>query len=301
MFYKSSYLNGEVNCGLGYDFFFSAFDDCDRTKIVFDKISAVQKIWMNFPHYNLNPHVPCLYSSQFFKEDDFFTELFEQYDIQATSKICVDITGFVRPHLIFFLMKLVHEGLSTIDLIYSEPLHYEKAEETEFSPGFPEDPRIIEGCGSNDSLTDVEKDLLIVTAGYDDHLVAKVSKFKPKIKRKYYILGLPSLQPDMYQESIIKLYQSKDIIGDRRDEYAPAFDPFVTAQVIGNIIKQNPDHNNIYLSPLSTKPHAAGMALYYIWNHNSQPLNIIFPFSKIARAKTAVGLKKTWKYTFQFP
>jgi len=300
VFYKSSYLHGNVDCGSGYDFFFSGYDECDRTSVIFDKITAREKFWINFPHYRLTPAVGHLYQCTSLKEDECFIDLFAALHLQADSRVCVDITGFVRPHLIFFITLLHRAGIKLVDFIYYEPKHYEKAEETIFS-GFPEEPRIIEGCGSNDSSADVEKDLLIVTAGYDDQLVAAVSKYKSRIKKKYYILGLPSLQADMYQESILKLYQAQDSIGTRIDRYAPAFDPFVAAQAINEIVHENPGHNNIYLSPLSTKPHTLGIALYYLWNFQSLPINIIFPFSKIYKPKTAIGVKKTWKYTVQFP
>jgi hypothetical protein len=197
-------------------------------------------------------------------------------------------------------MSLYRLGINKIDFLYSEPQLYKNAEETKFS-GFIDEPKLIEGCSSAVVLTDTTNDLLIVAAGYDDKLIAKVSQYKSKIKKKYYILGLPSLQPDMYQESILKLYQAKESIGYRIDKYAPAFDPFVTAQVIDEIVLENSNHSNIYLSPLSTKPQTLGIAFYYIWNYQSKPINIIFPDSKRYYAGTAEGIKKTWRYTFELP
>jgi hypothetical protein len=299
IFYRSSYESGEVDCGTGYDLFLSGFDNCDRTKVVFDKIVARNKIWLAFPQYGVVPTTGEYYESPRFEEDEYFIELFLKFPLDSTTRICIDITGFIKPHLVFLMMLLFKSGIKEVDCIYSEPQHYEKAEDTYFS-GFPDEPRIIEGFGSSSS-TDVENDLLIIAAGYDDQLVAAVSKHKSRIKRKYYILGLPSLQPDMYQESILKLHSAKESIGIGIDRFAPAFDPFVAAQTIQEIIQENPTHNSIYLSPLSTKPHTLGMALYYIWNYQSQPLNIIFPFSKKYSAKSARGLKKTWKYTIEFP
>jgi len=75
----------------------------------------------------------------------------------------------------------------------------------------------------------------------------------------------------------------------------------VTAQKISEIVDENPDHGNIYLSPLSTKPQAAGIAFYYLWNFNSKPINIIYPYSKTYNGKTVTGIKKTWKYRFELP
>ena len=181
------------------------------------------------------------------------------------------------------------------------PLHfYKNAEETTFS-GFIDEVRLIEGCAASYFNPNTDNDLLIITAGYDDKLIAKVSQAKSKIKRKYYILGFPSLQPDFYQESILKIHHAKESIGDISSKHAPAFDPFVTAQIIEEIISENSDHTNIYLSPLSTKPQTLGIALYYLFNCNTKPINIIFPFSQHYFPKTAIGIKSTWKYTFELP
>lgn len=106
----------------------------------------------------------------------------------------------------------------------------------------------------------------------------------------------------MYQESVLKMENAKESIGDNKQiRFAPAFDPFITAQVIDEIIKENPNSTNIYLSPLSTKPQTIGMALYFMWNFKFQPLNIIFPYSKSHTTKHAIGIKRTWRYTFEFP
>lgn len=301
IFYKNSYESGNVDCGSGYDFFFSAYDDCDRTKVIFERISSKEKIWIDFPHYeNGSLEGDNIYKCDSFKEDECFIKLFEEIEITENSEICIDITGFIRPHLIFFIILFYRLGIKKIDFLYSEPQHYKNAEDTTFS-GFVDNVRLIEGCSAIVNPSNTENDLLIIAAGYDDKLIAKVTQEKGKIKKKYYILGFPSLQPDMYQESILKIYEAKESIGLRIDKFAPAFDPFVTAEVINQIVKENPDHTNIYLSPLSTKPQTLGIALYYIWNYEHKPLNIIFPYSNRYLPKTATGIKKTWKYTFELP
>lgn len=303
IFYKESYENGEVGVN-SYDLFFSAYDNCDRTKVVFDKIESQKKIWFLFPHYNLEftntDGTFDVYSNSAYKEDDFFVAFFETNQINFSSKICVDITGFLRPHLMYFIKYLYLKGVKTIDFLYTEPHYYKKAEETTFS-GFINEVKVVEGCGSAFSNPNTDNDILITTAGYDDKLIAKVVQHKSKIKNKYHILGFPSLQPDMYQESILKIHSVKDSIGIVKSRYAPANDPFVTAQVIDNIIKENSPISNIYLSPLSTKPQTLGIIFYYLWMFNSMPLSIIFPYSNNYSPKTAEGIKKTWKYTFDLP
>lgn len=302
IFYKEHYENGNIPSDQRYDYFFSAYDDCERTLIIFDRVLASNKIWIDFPHYNnkIESKDSIIYKCESYKEDECFIELFENVNLSPESKICIDITGFLRPHLIFFINVLHRKGLKKIDFLYSEPQHYRNAEDTTFS-GFIEDVKIIEGCSSALNNPNTDNDLLIIAAGYDDKLIAKVSQSKSKIKKRYYILGFPSLQPDMYQESILKLHQAQESIGQRTDKFAPAFDPFVTAQCIHEIVIENTTSSNIYISPLSTKPQTLGIALYYLWNYKTKPVNIIFPYSNVYLPKTATGIKKTWKYTFELP
>lgn len=300
VFYKTSYLDGNIDYGEGYDYFFSSYDGCERTTSVFESVKSDKKIWIKFPHYKIEFSDEDKYVCESYREDECFIELFKAIEIKENSKICIDITGFIRPHLIFFSNYLHRKGIKKIDFLYSEPIHYMNAEETTFS-GFIDEVRLIEGCSSDRIIPNTENDLLIITAGYDDKLIAKVAQFKSKISKKYYILGLPSLQPDMYQENVLKIFQAKESIGQRIDRFAPAYDPFITAQIIDDIIRENPGHSNIYLSPLSTKPQTLGIALYYLWNYETKPLNIIFPYSNTYHPKTAHGIKKTWKYTFEMP
>ena len=301
IFYKSNYENGEIDTSVNYDLFFSGYDDCERTKLIYDRVVSKRKCWIDFPHYkHVDLNIENVYKCESFKEDECFIDLFSSLDIQPDTNICIDITGFIRPHLVFFIVYLHRLGLKKIDFLYSEPQHYRNAEETKFS-GFIDEVKIIAGCSSSINYTNTDNDLLIITAGYDDKLIAKVSQEKSKIKKKYYIIGFPSLQPDMYQESILKIYQAKESIGLRIDKFAPAFDPFVTAQVIKEIIDENVDHSNIYLSPVSTKPQTLGIVFYYLWNNHSKPINIIYPYSNTYYPKTATGIKKTWRYTFELP
>lgn len=300
IFYKTSYDNGNIDCGEGYDLFISAYDGCERTTTIFDKIKSDKKIWIDFPHYKNDFNEDDVYHCRSFREDECFIDLFESIQLRADLKICIDITGFIRPHLIFFIKYLHYSGIKKIDFLYSEPQHYNNAEDTTFS-GFINEVKLIEGCSSPINIPDTDNDLLIVSAGYDDNLIARILQFKSKIKRKYFLVGFPSLQPDMYQENILKINKVKDTIGKKTDKYAPAFDPFVTAQVINDIVEENSNHSNVYLSPLSTKPQTLGIVFYYLWNFEKKPINIIFPYSEIYLPKTATGIKKTWKYTFELP
>lgn len=304
IFYKESFENGDISGLEEYDYFFSGYDECERTKTIFKSAKGKKKIWIIFPHYNIS--LPSefdsseVYQCKFYNEDEAFIELFKNNSIDSNTKICIDITGFIRPHLIFFIVSLYRLGVKKIDFLYSEPRHYKNAEETTFS-GFIDNVRLIPGCFSSSTDSDTENNLLIITAGYDDKLIATVCREKSKIKKKFCILGFPSLQPDFYQESILKMDNVKDSIGPVQKSFSPAFDPFVTAQAIDNIVERETGHSNVYLSPLSTKPQTLGIALYYLWNFRTKSVNILFPYSKIYNVKTAIGIKKTWKYTFELP
>lgn len=300
IFYKSSFPDGLISIGETYDLLLSGFDGCERTEIIFDRIPSRSKIWLNFPHYYDIGNVPAdAYSTANMREDEYFTDLMGSID--PNWKICIDITGFIRPHLIFLILLLNQKGIRKLDFIYSEPRRYEHGEDTHFSE-FIDEVRLIEGCSSPVTSTDTTKDILIISAGYDDKLISKVAQDKREIRKKYFILGFPSLQPDFYQESMLKIENVREMLGSLVEmEFAPAFDPFVTAQVITEIVEANPDASNIYLSPLSTKAQTLGMTLYYMWNSESKPLNIIFPFSSKYHAMNAVGVKKTWKFTVELP
>jgi hypothetical protein len=303
IFYKNKFSDGDIPSSYEYDYFFSAYDDCERTKLLFEKICSKNKLWIIFPHYSIRDEVKNSYLYKSFDEDDDdFIQYIHNLKIDFNSKICIDITGYLRPHLIFFSLLLHRIGIKKIDYIYTEPKYYLKGENTAFSGNVSENPRIIKGCNSLLSSSSFEKDLLIINAGYDDKLISAVTKDKSKVNNKYLIIGFPSLQADMYQENILKINKAKDEIGQiKENRYAPANDPFITADAIKDIISENNDSSNIYLSPLSTKPQTLGMMLYFIWYKDIQPLNIIFPFSNKYIPKTAVGINYTWIYSLEFP
>jgi hypothetical protein len=306
IYYKTQHDNVKDGSFSNYDLFFSGYDCCTRTKTVYNDISATLKIWFIFPQYSdikkeEYANYANIYNEESFEEDSYFANLIEKYSITSETKLCIDITGIIRPHLIFLIKLLYFKGIKKIDFLYSEPNHYDAAENTDFT-GITGSVENVKWCSSENNSPNVENDLLIITTGYDDQLVQKVLQEKIRVKNKYHIIGFPSLQLDMYQESILKLNQTRESIeNNSHTEYAPAMDPFVTAQVIHDIIGSHSDITNIYLCPISTKPHTLGIALYYLTNYKDKPVSIIFPYSKKYNIGTAVGIKRIWKYTFELP
>lgn len=123
VFFKTSYEKGNIS-DESYDYFFSGYDNCDRTKFVFNKIIANEKLWFLFPQYNLNASDVTgggkTYTNIHLKEDDYFVDFFSSKIIDCKSKICIDITGFLRPHLIFLIKFLYINGAKVIDFLYTE-------------------------------------------------------------------------------------------------------------------------------------------------------------------------------------
>jgi hypothetical protein len=306
IYYSTQHANVTDESFTKYDLFFSGFDHCTRTMQVYEEIEATKKIWFIFPQYSdikkedYQKYTDC-YSVDSFEEDTYFENLLNLYPVNENSKLCIDITGIIRPHLIFLIKLLYTKGIKKIDFLYTEPMHYERAENTSFT-GITGSVEPVKWCNSENNEPNLENDLLVIATGYDDQLVQKVLQEKIRVKTKYHIVGFPSLQLDMYQESMLKLNHTRELVENNSYiEFAPAMDPFITAQVIHDIVEKNITATNIYLCPISTKPHTLGIALYYLMNYKEKPVSIIFPYSRKYNIKTAVGMKRIWKYTFELP
>lgn len=303
-FYKSSFGPEEEIDGPEYDLFISAYDECDRTRIIYDKIKSKRKFWLLFPQYLYTGSEPQeeFYVSQGKRESEYFRDFFSGFDTNELCQmsICIDSTGFLRPHLIYMIAYLNYIGLHKLDVLYTEPGRYSKADETSFSVNI-DSVRTVEGCTNNPIITDEMNDVLIVCSGYDEKLFSQVASYKSNCKHKFHIIGFPSLQLDMYQESMLRFYNIKNSVGNSIRKFAPAFDPFVTAQTIGEIIDNIQNPTNIFLSPLSTKPQTLGMVLYYLYNKRDKAVSILFPFSMEYTSGHTEGVKRTWKYTVELP
>lgn len=319
IFYKKKYENSDIDTlieELDFDFFISAYNESERITTVFDKINSTHKHWIILPEYKFSEveisHLPNekFNYSEFSSSDDEGEIILDYYnrneELFRLGKIGIDITGFLRPHLVFLIRLLKAKGISKVDFIYSEPINYKKKEETLFSEDYYE-VREIKGC-LNSHNPETTNDLLILGAGYDYKMIAKVAKFKADTK-KVQVLGFPPLQADMFQENILKVYQAEEDVSSGQFSLdseeiilSPANDPFVTAQLISEFVKseqRQKELTNIYLCPISTKAHTLGIALYYINECLDKPVSIIFPFSKKYSRETSEGISKIWVYNVE--
>jgi len=285
-----------------WDVFVSAYNSSERVNRVFENVQATSKHWLVCPEYDYSDdEMP---SGNYFRADGsneagFIRQFAKVTPIEWTKMtVCVDTTGFIRPYLLFLLRWLVEKGVDRFDAIYSEPVHYSEKETTQFSSGGVKDVRQVagfEGIHSRDGSNNV----LIIGSGYDSMLIASVAEAKDNAK-KVQVLGLPSLRADMFQENLLRVELAQDYLGNDERFFAPAHDPFVTAQVINEIVDRlNAQRRitNLYLSPLATKAQVLGFGLYYLALCGKKPASIIFPVSTRYGKETSKGISRIWKYT----
>ena len=286
-----------------WDVFVSAYNESRRVREVFAEVRARRKLWVVQREYELEaaavPEGAFVASTA--NEAEFWHE-FEEFVGRewAGGSVCVDITGFMRPQLVFLVMWLLGVKKRPFVALYSDPTHYASREETVFAKGPVVGVRQVNGCeGAHTS--DSRADCLIIGMGYDDELVRRVAEFKDDAK-KVQVYGLPSLEADMYQESVLRCFRANEALGQwgRERCFAPANDPFATANVLQSRVAQEEMSGegltNLYLSPLGTKPQTLGFALYFASERRDTASSIIFPFTEGYEPETSRGIARTWVY-----
>lgn len=301
---------------LQYDLFISCYNLSDRVNYIFNNVTANHKHWIISPEYRFSPvDIAHLQEPKFdysskpnITEGELILDYYEKnMDLLHNSRIGIDITGMLRPHIIFIVRLLKAKGIKKIDFIYSEPQNYKKKEETLFSLEHLEIREVMSCSGVHNPETN--NDFLIIGAGYDYQRIARISSSKPEAK-KVQILGFPSLQADMFQQNILKSYKAEEEASTgefdlESDEIilAPANDPFITAQMLSDFIKLEESKQpitNLYICPLSTKAQTLGMALYYACECVDKKASIIFPFSSRYSTQTSEGISRICTYTVEF-
>src|SRR6266567_3681843 len=282
-----------------WDLFISGFNSSERVRTLFTRISAKKKYWLVFPDYGYGdgeyPVDGEVFADNHKNEADYIGGFMSKLPTSLGDKgICVDITGFMRPHLLYLVRALKDRGVSQFDAFYSEPRMYQKKEETSFSDGPVYEVRQIAGFEGHHN-TDTANDVLIVAAGYDHDLIRHVVESKSGA-RVVQIFGLPSLSAAMYQEAVIRAARAADSMSGRLASneryFCSANDPFGTASYLRGIkrkLETQKPITNLYLSPLATKPQVLGFALFYLADLQGEPASIIFPFCNGYSRETSIG------------
>ena len=312
-FYKQYYKDlTELESIPIYDIFISSYVNSQRVIEPSEHISANRKVWIVCGGDAQNLFLDGKECVALKSNEDFFTLLrtLKNYEL-TTKRICVDATGFNIPYLMYLMRCMVEFKIKNFDMIYTEPTRYKNAENTKFSDMLSE-VKLIEGMrGLNTSRND--NDLLIIAAGYDHSRIADVANNRKDCKKKVLLFGFPAISPGMFQENILRAYKAEEAIATAcfkdmdSNIYAPAYDPFVTAQEINEYIHKqqksnHEDFTSIYMAPLSTKPHAIGMALYFLWESGwTKSINLIYPFCQQYIVDNSDGIARVWRYEIELP
>ncbi|MDK2047856.1 MULTISPECIES: hypothetical protein [Aliarcobacter] len=314
-------INNLTSITSDYDLLISAYNNEEMVFDVFTNIQSEKKVFLLLPDYN-DLDLAKLSGLDIYKNEivtvqdkdlelNYINDFIEKFEIETyrNKKLCIDITGFVKPYMVYFIKALYHMGFKNIDIIYSEPKLYTNQEETEFSEEEIINTRSINGYDLREEYG--KDDLLIINAGYDHKLIRSITGHK-KFSRKQVLIGFPSLQPIMYQENILNLQKAYDDLGIKHTSkllYAKANDPFETAKIIKKYIlkyinKMN-DVKTIYFAPLGTKPQALGIVLFTLLEENFFEekdilLKIIYPFSKSYSSSAGKKLFQINRYRLEF-
>lgn len=307
-FKKTRYNHVEDLVGLPeYDCLISAYVNVERVKEPSGKIPCKEKWWVLEDGVSPDGFIGDAKTFHITEESDggITKELAEK----GYSRLCIDITGFVIPQLLILLRFLQIRGFCSFDVIYTEPNQYKEGEETQFTETPTYVKQVLGYSGVH--ISDMSNDLLIVAAGYDHSRIIEVATEK-KSARKVLLFGFPPCSPGMFQENILRAYQAEPAVGMDcfknmdLNIFAPANDPFSTAQALKDYIdkalRSKAPFTNLYLSPLSSKPQALGMALCYIWEDGwKKEWSIIYPFCHKYLHDTTSGISKVWRYEVLLP
>lgn len=291
-----------------WDLLVSAWDDTERVHRVLDLSNAKRKDLLLHPQYRLpTDGAPCPPIPVPVDEAEAMVGYLDRlasdgFDLQR-SRICIDITGMMRPHLMFLVKLLRVRGVRSFDAIYAEPSSYRAREETVFNDRDVLQVREVAGFQGLNATSDV-REVLVVGPGFDDFSLQEVIGDKEGAML-IEIFGLPSLQADMYQLNVLKAERPN---APRREAHSPArrfasaSDPFAVASELSFIRdKFNRERENrFYFAPLATKAQALGFALFYIAECEDTAASIIYPFTASYAPGTGQGVSGIWRYTIDF-
>src|SRR5688500_18675007 len=120
---------------LSWDTVVSAYNGSERVQSVFNEIRAPRKHWLLHREYGFaesdHPTNDHVVSSNADNEADFLIDFLHiaEPDLRVGS-LCIDITGFMRPHLMLLLRLLRDMGVTEFDVIYTDPSQYTDSEKT---------------------------------------------------------------------------------------------------------------------------------------------------------------------------
>lgn len=237
-------------------------------------------------------------------ETEFWSDFYSWLgsSIPPGSRVLVDITGMLRPHIMLLPLFLRQWGLVEADFLYSDPDGYEGGAGAVFSKGVIDRVAQVPALeGAHDAR--IPDEVLIIGAGYDSRLVAELAKSRALAKHKI-LLGLPGLQPQMYQESqlrVAEVGESLSRLSDRSFVYCAASDPWVTAATLRDIVRDERSLRpvNLYLAPVGPKTQVLGFGWYFLTDERYQPTSMLFPYTTKYSPETSHGLARSHVFSLE--
>lgn len=312
MFSKRKLSPGDLG-NRSFDLFISAFNDSHRVQVLSESVKADRKVSLIHAEYGYLPdEIPStshlvitpplgLSPPQFWRTALSLVEV--ETGPLTGAEIAVDITGMMRQHLVMLPYMLRRAGITRATFYYSDPQAYVSGERTKFTKAPVHEVRLIPGMEGKHPNRPGPHDVLIVGAGYDHELMKAVAEAKPNAAQ-FVLLGLPSLQPHMYQESLLKVAKARESLTEFERSgsiiFAPASDPFSTAQVLSEhleMLRQRSDIDHVYLSPVGAKTQVLGFSWYYWCSAAPRSISMLFPFSSSYARETTRGI--SWIHEFE--
>lgn len=286
-----------------YDLLISAYNGSERVQSVFSSLNATEQCWIIQPEYEYSaseyPDNGRVIAPQTDREGAFANAVLKELGRLDGICICVDATGFMRHTLLALLRKLIDCGCVQFWLLYSDPSGYVADDLTKFSTDIRY-VRQVDGYHGTHDASLMTDDVLVLGTGYDQQAMRAVIEDK-RSARRLDLVGLPSLQPSMYQENMISIGRLDNVLGSQIAEeriFAAANDPLATATALHRSVSENGigDASNIYLAPTGTKAQVIGFGLFYIMECVASPVSVILPFPASYSKTTSKGHARSWVY-----
>lgn len=306
--FKKNRLDHDEVSTRHYDLFLTALNDSPRVHALAEAVSASRKVWLVHDEYGYSadelPDEEVVHAPHGSSPAESWVHVLEELSgsgpIQDMS-IAIDITGMMRPHIVMLPFALRTAGVSKVTVFYSDPDSYKLGERTTFTRGPVSRVGLVPGMEGAHSNHPSPRDALIVGAGYDHSLITAVVEDKPNAEH-IILMGLPGLQPHMYQESILMLANASNSIRHHRSAshiYAPANDPFATAHELSTKVEAMGELDHLYLSAVGAKPHVLGFAWYYWCEGVTRNASFLVPFADRYDRETSKGAAAVHEYILE--
>lgn len=287
-----------------WDLFVSCYNRSDRVLGAFERLRAPERWWVVQPEYDFSTEEVALLGPSVLQppsgsEAEFVDHIIQTLSINASTRVCIDVTGFMRHSLLALMARLKYMGMERYWLLYSDPDVYPREELAEFSRSGIDDVRAVAGLQGSHDLAEHERDWIVLGTGYDNAMMSEALERK-RHARRLDVLGLPSLQPSMYQENVLSVLRTSEEVGSEGPAnaiFAPASNPFATAALLHDQLSArllSGEISNLYLVPTGTKPQVVGFGMFFLQECADLAASVLVPFPVKYTPESSTGLSRSW-------